>query len=244
MPSGPYIKPQKLDQFALGYYTKVKEVKLESEVFYKKIKNRLDYIDGADLVANDNIETVILPGISRAYGMELLLRKNSGRHRYWIAYTLSKSEQKTPGRNSNENGINMSKWYNTPYDKTHDFSINSEYNINKKLKIVGNFIFQTGQPTNYPNSQYNYMNLNVPNYGERNSQRLPNYHRLDINLTLTPNRNDKKIESSWVFGIYNIYDRDNASSIIFRRNNETLKNEAVQISIFGIVPSVTYNFKF
>ena len=244
VPSGPYIKPQKLDQFALGYYTKVKEVKLESEVFYKKIKNRLDYIDGADLVANDNIETVILPGRSRAYGMELLLKKNLGRHKYWIAYTLSKSEQKTPGRNNNENGINMSKWYNTPYDKTHDFSINSEYNINKKLKIVGNFIFQTGQPTNYPNSQYNYMNLNVPNYGERNSQRLPNYHRLDINLTLTPNRNNKKIESSWVFGVYNIYDRDNASSIIFRRNNETLKNEAVQISIFGIVPSVTYNFKF
>ena len=244
VPSGPYIKPQKLDQFALGYYTKVKEVKLESEVFYKKIKNRLDYIDGADLVANDNIETVILPGISRAYGMELLLKKNLGRHKYWIAYTLSKSEQKTPGRNNNENGINMSKWYNTPYDKTHDFSINSEYNINKKLKIVGTFIFQTGQPTNYPNSQYNYMNLNVPNYGERNSQRLPNYHRLDINLTLTPNKNDKKIESSWVFGVYNIYDRDNASSIIFRRNNETLKNEAVQISIFGIVPSVTYNFKF
>ena len=146
-----------------------------------------------------------MPGISRAYGMELLLKKNLGRHKYWIAYTLSKSEQKTPGRNNNENGINMSKWYNTPYDKTHDFSINSEYNINKKLKIVGNFIFQTGQPTNYPNSQYNYMNLNVPNYGERNSQRLPNYHRLDINLTLTPNKNDKKIESSWVFGVYNIW---------------------------------------
>jgi len=95
VPSGPYIKPQKLDQFALGYYTKLKGIKFESEVFYKKIKNRLDYIDGADLVANDNIETVILPGISRAYGMELLLRKNLGRHKYWIAYTLSKSEQKT-----------------------------------------------------------------------------------------------------------------------------------------------------
>tara|TARA_Y100001954_G_scaffold75420_1_gene82725 strand:+ start:1123 stop:3477 length:2355 start_codon:yes stop_codon:yes gene_type:complete len=244
VPSGPYIKPQKLDQFALGYYTKLKGIKFESEVFYKKIKNRLDYIDGADLVANDNIETVILPGISRAYGMELLLRKNLGRHKYWIAYTLSKSEQKTSGRNSNENGINMSKWYNTPYDKTHDFSINTEYNLNKKLKIVGNFIFQTGQPTNYPNSQYNYMNLNVPNYGERNSNRLPNYHRLDVNLTLTPNKKDKKVESSWVFGVYNLYNRDNASSIIFRRNNETLKNEAVQISIFGIVPSVTYNFKF
>ena len=244
VPSGPYIKPQKLDQYALGYYKRIKNIKIETEIFYKKIKNRLDYIDGADLVANDNIETVILPGKSRAYGFEILLKKSEGRHKFMVAYTLSKSEQKTPGRNSLEDGINFSNWYNTPYDKTHDFSINSEYNINKKLKIVGNFIFQTGQPTNYPNSQYNYMNLNVPNYGERNSQRLPNYHRLDINLTLTPNRNNKKIESSWVFGIYNIYDRDNASSIIFRRNNETLKNEAVQISIFGIVPSVTYNFKF
>ena len=244
VPSGPYIKPQKLDQYALGYYKRIKNIKIETEIFFKKIKNRLDYIDGADLVANDNIETVILPGKSRAYGFEILLKKSEGRHKFMVAYTLSKSEQKTPGRNSLEDGINFSNWYNTPYDKPHDFSINSEYILSKKLKIVGNFIYQTGQPTNYPNSQYTYMNLNVPNYGKRNSQRLPNYHRMDINLTLTPERKNKKIESSWVFGIYNLYDRDNASSIIFRRNNETLKNEAVQISIFGIVPSVTYNFKF
>lgn len=244
VPSGPYIKPQKLDQYALGYYKRIKNIKIETEIFYKKIKNRLDYIDGADLVANDNIETVILPGKSRAYGFEILLKKSEGRHKFMVAYTLSKSEQKTPGRNSFEDGINFSNWYNTPYDKPHDFSINTEYILSKKLKIVGNFIYQTGQPTNYPNSQYTYMNLNVPNYGKRNSQRLPNYHRMDINLTLTPEKKNKKIESSWVFGIYNLYDRDNASSIIFRRNNETLKNEAVQISIFGIVPSVTYNFKF
>ncbi len=244
VPSGPYIKPQKLDQFAFGYFKRIKKLKIETEIFYKKIKNRLDYIDGADLVANDNIETVILAGKSRAYGVEFLLKKSDGRHKFWLAYTLSKSEQKTAGRNSSENGINMSKWYNTPYDKPHDISINSEYRINKKLKIVGNFIFQTGQPTNYPNSQYTYMNLNVPNYGKRNSKRLPNYHRMDVNLTFNPEKKNKKVESSWVFGIYNLYNRDNASSIIFRRNNETLKNEAVQISIFGIVPSVTYNFKF
>jgi hypothetical protein len=244
VPSGPYIKPQKLDQFAFGYFKRMKKLKIETEIFYKKIKNRLDYIDGADLVANDNIETVILAGKSRAYGIEFLLKKSDGRHKFWLAYTLSKSEQKTAGRNSSENGINMSEWYNTPYDKPHDISINSEYRINKKLKIVGNFIFQTGQPTNYPNSQYTYMNLNVPNYGKRNSQRLPNYHRMDVNLTLNPEKKNKKVESSWVFGIYNLYNRDNASSIIFRRNNKTLKNEAVQISIFGIVPSVTYNFKF
>ena len=244
VPSGPYIKPQKLDQFAFGYFKRMKKLKIETEIFYKKIKNRLDYIDGADLVANDNIETVILAGKSRAYGIEFLLKKSDGRHKFWLAYTLSKSEQKTAGRNSSENGINMSEWYNTPHDNPHDISINSEYRINKKLKIVGNFIFQTGQPTNYPNSQYTYMNLNVPNYGKRNSQRLPNYHRMDVNLTLNTEKKNKKVESSWVFGIYNLYNRDNASSIIFRRNNETLKNEAVQISIFGIVPSVTYNFKF
>ena len=244
VPSGPYLKPQILDQFAFGFYKTSKPIKFESEIFYKKIKNRLDYVDGADLVGNDNIETVVISGDARAYGVEFLLKKVQGRHKYWIAYTLSKSEQKTPGRNRTETGINFSNWYNTPYDKTHDLSINSEYKINNKLKLVGNFIYQTGQPTNYPNSQYNYMNLNIPNYGERNSSRLPNYHRLDINLTLQPNKSKGKVESTWVFGIYNLYNRDNAASIIFRRNNETLKNEAVQISIFGIVPSVTYNFKF
>ena len=244
VPSGPYLKPQILDQFAFGFYKTSKPIKFESEIFYKKIKNRLDYVDGADLVGNDNIETVVISGDARAYGIEFLLKKIQGRHKYWIAYTISKSEQKTAGRNRTETGINFSNWYNTPYDKTHDLSINSEYKINNKLKLVGNFIYQTGQPTNYPNSQYNYMNLNIPNYGERNSSRLPNYHRLDINLTLQPNKSKGKIESTWVFGIYNLYNRDNAASIIFRRNNETLKNEAVQISIFGIVPSVTYNFKF
>ena len=244
VPSGPYLKPQILDQFAFGFYKTSKPLKFESEIFYKKIKNRLDYVDGADLVGNDNIETVVISGDARAYGIEFLLKKIQGRHKYWIAYTISKSEQKTPGRNRIETGINFSNWYNTPYDKTHDLSINSEYKINNKLKLVGNFIYQTGQPTNYPNSQYNYMNLNIPNYGERNSSRLPNYHRLDINLTLQPKKSKGKVESTWVFGIYNLYNRDNAASIIFRRNNETLKNEAVQISIFGIVPSVTYNFKF
>ncbi len=244
VPSGPYLKPQILDQFAFGFYKTSRPIKFESEIFYKKIKNRLDYVDGADLVGNDNIETVVISGDARAYGVEFLLKKVEGRHKYWIAYTLSKSEQKTTGRNGTETGINFANWYNTPYDKTHDLSINSEYKINNKLKLVGNFIYQTGQPTNYPNSQYNYMNLNIPNYGERNSSRLPNYHRLDINLTLQPNKSKGKVESTWVFGIYNLYNRDNAASIIFRRNNETLKNEAVQISIFGIVPSVTYNFKF
>ena len=244
-PSGPYIDPQKLDQFAIGYYKKFKLLKLESEIFYKMIKNRLDYIDGADLVANNDIERVLLKGQARAYGLELLLKKNTGRNQFWISYTLSKSEQKTPGISYDESGINNGKWYLTPYDKTHDISINSKFKINEKLTLNSNFIFQTGQPTNYPNAQYQYMNLSIPNYGSRNSNRLPNYHRLDLSLSLVPKKNiNKKVNSEWVFGIYNLYNRDNASSILFRKNDQTLKNEAVQISIFGIVPSVTYNFNF
>ena len=245
-PSGPYLKPQQLDQLALGYHSKLKNgSKIETEVFYKKIKNRLDYIGGADLIANEAIERVLLSGKARAYGLEFLFKKNKGRHNYWVAYTISKSQQQTKGRDIKETGINMGNWYNTGYDKTHDFSFVSNFKLNKKLTFNTNYIFQTGQPTNYPTGQYKYMDLVIPNYGARNSNRLPNYHRLDISLTLNPNKNKRRdYKSEWIFGFYNIYDRDNANSISFRQNDKTLKNEAVQISIFGIVPSVTYNFKF
>ena len=243
-PSGPYLKPQKLDQWAIGYQKKSsKNQTFETEIYYKKIKNRLDYIDGADLIANKAVERILLPGLSRAYGFELFYRKNSSKHNYWIAYTLSKSEQKTAGENIYETGINSGRWYNTGHDKTHDFSFVSSYKINNKLTLNTNFIFQTGQPTNYPVGQYQYMDLIVPNYGDRNSKRLPNYHRLDLSLKLIPKK-EKNYEREWVFGIYNIYNRDNANSLFFRENPDTLKNEAIQLSIFGVVPSITYNFKF
>ena len=243
-PSGPYLKPQKLDQWAIGFQKKYKKNQtLETEIYYKKIKNRLDYIDGADLIANKAVERILLPGKARAYGFELLYKKSSSRHNYWIAYTWSRSEQKTAGKNSFEPGINSGKWYNTGHDKTHDLSFVSSYKIDNRLTLNTNFIFQTGQPTNYPVGQYQYMDLIVPNYGNRNSKRLPNYHRLDLSIKLIPKK-EKKYKREWVLGIYNIYNRDNANSLFFRENPDTLKNEAIQLSIFGIVPSVTYNFKF
>ncbi len=155
-PSGKYIKPQLLDQFAIGYFKSIKDgdYSIETEVFYKDIQNRIDYINGANLIANDEIETVILKGKSRAYGLEVLFKKNEGKLKGWVAYTLSRSEQLTEGRNANEPGINQGKWYSTPYDKTHDFSINASYELNKKWTFNTNFIFQTGQPTNYPVGQY------------------------------------------------------------------------------------------
>jgi len=249
VPSGSFIKPQVLDQYAVGYFKRFKDgdFSLETELFYKDVKNRIDYINGANLVANNEIETVILNGKSRAYGLEFMFRKNEGKLKGWLAYTLSKSEQLTSGRNSIEPGINNGEWYNTPYDKTHDLSINASYELSKKWKFNTNFLLQTGQPTNYPVGQYEFQGLNVPIYNDnqRNSDRLPTYHRLDLSAILTPIKNNNiDLQGEWVFGIYNIYNRKNAASIAFSRNTETSTNEAIKTSIFGIVPSVTYNFKF
>lgn len=249
MPSGKYIKPQLLDQYAIGYFKSIKngDYSIETEVFYKDIQNRIDYINGANLVANDQIETVILNGKARAYGLEVLFKKNEGKLKGWVAYTLSRSEQMTAARTPEETGINSGEWYNTPYNKTHDFSINASYELNQKWKFNTNFVFQTGQPTNYPVGQYEIQGLNVPIYDDnsRNSDRLPSYHRLDISATLTPRKNNKRRwKGEWVFGIYNLYARQNAASLNFTQNSETLRNEAIQTSIFGMVPSVTYNFKF
>jgi len=254
-PSGPYIKPQLLDQYALGYFKNIKNDRysIESEVFYKKIQNRIDYIDGANLIANAAIEQVILNGEARAYGLELLFRKNEGKFQGWLAYTLSKSEQRTPGRiatpsngiNPSETGINNGAWYHTPYDKTHDFSLFGSYDLNEKWNFNASFIVQTGQPTNYPIGQFEFQGLTIPYYGLRNKERLPSYNRLDISATLSPKKNKtRKFQSEWVFSIYNLYNRKNAASINFSRNREARVNEATRISIFGLVPAVTYNFKF
>ncbi|WP_282117934.1 TonB-dependent receptor [Maribacter aquivivus] len=253
-PSGPFTKPQLLDQYAFGYFKNLKDgdYSIETEVFYKDVQNRIDYIDGANLIANNAIEQVILNGEARAYGLEFLLRKNEGKLQGWLAYTLSKSEQRTPGRASTANdgrsnletGINFGNWYNTPYDKTHDVSLFVNYDVNEKWSISSNFTYQTGQPTNYPIGQFEFQNLTVPYYGLRNTQRLPAYNRLDLSATLTPRKNkNKKIKGEWVFSLYNVYNRRNAASISFRQNDDTGVNEAVRASIFGIVPAVTYNFK-
>lgn len=245
-PSGKYIKPQLLDQFAIGYFKNFNndDYSLEFEGFYKTIKNRIDYIDGADLIANNAIEQVILNGKARAYGLELLLRKNSGRFNGWLAYTLSKSEQQTKGITPNELGINNGDWYNTPHDKTHDISLTTSYKLNDRWEISSNFLFQTGQPATFPNGQYVYNGIVIPNYGQRNTNRLPSYNRLDISFKYQPKRSvNKKWQGHWVFGVYNVYNRKNAASINFSQNATTGVNEATRLSIFGIVPSISYNFK-
>ncbi len=246
-PSDSFLKPQKADQYAVGFASNLAEDKysFETEVYYKQGKNRLDYIDGADLIANEAIEQVLLSGETRAYGLEILLRKNTGKLTGWIAYTLSKSEQKTVGRNEQETGINYGEWYSTPYDKPHDLSVTATYAISPRWTLGAVFTLQTGLPANFPKGKYEYFGQIVPSYGKRNEYRLPTYHRFDISATYTPERKEnRRWKSEWVFGVYNLYNRKNASSIFFRKNDETQRNEAVKLSIFGIVPSVTYNFVF
>ncbi len=246
-PTDQYIKPQILDQVAVGFFKNFNNDKysLEIESYYKKTKNRIDYIDGADLIANEAIEQIILNGQMRAYGLEVLLRKNTGKFNGWIAYTLSRSEQRTPGRNATETGINNGNWYRSGYDKLHNFSLTSTYEYSKKWTFGTNFVYQTGQPVTLPNVQYEYQDITIPSYGLRNANSLPAYHHLDVSATYVPKANKKKNwQGEWVFSIYNLYGRKNAASLSFRQNETSGLNEAIRLSIFGIVPGISYNFKF
>ncbi len=245
--SGKYIKPQKSDQFALGYYKTILNQKytFELEGYYKTTDNRIDYIDGSDLIGNNRIETEILNGEARAYGMELMLRKNTGNFRGWIAYTLSKASQRTLGGKAGGPGINEGKWYRTSYDRTHDISITASYKKNEVWSFSANAIYQTGRPVTYPNAQYDYEGISITSYSDRNTNRLSAYHRLDISATYIASKNKhRNWKGEWIFGIYNLYNRKNAASVSFSQNQQTGINEATRTSIFGIIPSITYNFKF
>lgn len=246
-PSDNYIKPQIADQVALGYFRNFHkdDYSLELETFYKKVKNRIDYIDGADLIANEALEQVILNGRMRAYGLEMLLRKNTGKLNGWVSYTLSKSEQQTPGRTPEETGINNGKWYKSAYNKLHNIAITANYQASRKWNWAANFILQSGQPVTFPNGQYQYQGITIPSYAGRNENTLPLYHHLDLAATYVPKPQKKKgWQTEWVFSIYNVYNQQNSASISFRQNADTGLNEAVRLSIFGIVPAVSYNFKF
>ena len=246
-PSDNFIKPQLADQIAVGYFNNFKEdaYTLEIESYYKKVKNRIDYIDGAELIANEALEQVLLNGQLRSYGLEMLIRKNSGKLSGWIAYTISKSQQKTKGRNANEVGINNGEWYRSPFDKLHNLAVTASYKWNKKWNFGANFTLQSGQPVTFPDGQYEYQGVKIPSFGLRNQSSLPIFHHLDFSATYVPKpERNKGWQGEWVFSVYNIYSRKNAASINFGQDETSGQNEAVRLSIFGIVPSVSYNFKF
>lgn len=246
-PSDGFLLPEIADQVALGYFQNFSNDKfsLEVETFYKKIKNKADYIDGAELIANEAIERVLLNGRARAYGLEVLAKKNTGKFTGWLSYTLSRSEQQTPGRSPEETGLNQGEWYRSNYDKLHNLSLTTAYSLSKKWLFSGIFTYQTGKAASFPNGKYQYQDMVIANYGLRNKNSLSAYHHLDLAATYVPKPDKiKGWQSEWVFSIYNVYNRPNAASYVFGQSNSTAASEVSRISIFGIVPSITYNFKY
>lgn len=237
--SSNIVKPEIADQVSLGYFRNFSDNVFEFSIegYYKDMKNQLDFIDGADIGGYNVIETEILSGKGRSYGLELMLKKRTGRFTGWIGYTLAKSERKI-------NGINEGRWYNAYQDRTHDISIVGMYDLNPKWSLSAAWVYYTGNAISYPSGKYQINGKDVMYYAERNGYRMPAYHRLDLGATRTLKKT-KKHESELVFSLYNAYGRENAYMIQFRTNaKEPDKTTAFQYSLFRFVPSISWNFKY
>jgi len=233
------VRPEIADQIAIGYYKNFKNNQYEFsvETYYKHLQNQIDYKNGAELRANENVESQLLFGEGRAYGIEFFAKKRYGKLNGWIGYTLSKTERKIEG-------INDGKYFNAKQDRTHEISIVGIYQANKKWTFSSTFVYYTGNAITQPSGKYSINGQTVFLYTDRNASRMPDYHRLDLGATLLAKKTEK-FESSWTFSIYNAYSRENAFSIDFQEDpNDASKTQAVQTTLFKIVPSVTYNFKF
>jgi hypothetical protein len=233
------IKPEIADQIAVGYFRNFKDNKYEFsfEAYYKKMHNLIDYRNGADLFFNELAEGQLVFGKGRAFGAEFFIRRQTGKLTGWISYTLSRSL-----RTFDE--INNGSEYPARQDRIHDFAIVAMYAISEKVKLSANWIFYTGSAVTFPSGKYEINGIAVPYFTERNGYRMPNYHRLDVGITINGKKREKW-ESSWNISAYNAYARRNAYSITFRTNeNDPNVNEAVRTALFRIVPSITYNFNF
>ncbi len=238
-PSTNNLNPQIVNQIAVGYFKNFDDNKYEFSVesYYKNIDNIADYENGTDILLNENVESFILSGIGRSYGLEFYLKKKYGRLNGWFSYTLARTENRI-------DGINNGEWYASKYDKTHDFSIVMSYQLTDRLLLSASWIYYTGNAVTFPSGKYEFDGNQIPYYTERNGYRMPDYHRLDLNLHLE-GKNKKRFSSSWDFSLYNAYNQHNAYTITFQES-ETVPGttEAEKLSLFGIVPSVTWNFKF
>ncbi|WP_142722199.1 TonB-dependent receptor [Chryseobacterium sp. ON_d1] len=235
------VKPEIADQISLGYSRNFKNNNYEvnAEVYYKDMKNQIDFKNGAQIGFDTgaDVESELLFGKGRAYGLELIAKKKSGKLTGWISYTLSKTERKI-------NGINNNEWYNARMDKTHDLSIVATYQLNPKWTFSGLFVYSTGNAVTFPTGKYELNGQTVFQYSNRNADRMPAYHRMDLSATYEPSSN-KRFRGSWTFGIYNLYGRENAYTINFEDNPDRPgTTRAMQTSLFRWVPNITYNFKF
>ena len=254
MPSSNNIKPEIADQVSLGYFKNLKNNAYEFsvETYYKILDNTIDYKTGAEVTLNPTVEGELLYGQGRAYGIEFFLKKKKGDFTGWISYTLARSENQFEE-------VNKGSWYPAKQDRTHDVSIVAMYALSERVKLSSSFVFYTGGAVTFPTGKYVIDNQTINLYSDRNGSRMPSYHRMDIGLTLDNKKFKevknfetgeiekvkKKVESSWNFSIYNVYGRENAYSITFQENvDDPTKTEIIQLSLFKIIPSISYNFRF
>ncbi len=239
------IKPQKGQQISLGIFKNIdyNEMEFSAEGYYKKSNNILDYKIGANLLLNQNIETEVLQGEGKAYGLEFLVKKQMGRLNGWLGYTYSRTLIKLDS-NFNEEKINNGEYFAANFDKPHDFSAVLNYKFTKRYSFSSNFVYQTGRPITYPIGKFQYNNAEYTVYSDRNKFRVPDYYRLDIGLNIEGNHKIKKLAHSfWNISVYNVLGRNNPFSVFFVTKDGQIK--AYQTSIFAIpVPTITYNFKF
>lgn len=240
--SGNNLAPQSADQFSLGFFKNLQNnaYQVSIEGYYKNINNTLDFIEGAEIIGNKQLEGSIVQGDGQAYGLEFQVKKNTGKLSGWLSYTYSRSLKKFDGQYEYQ-VINGGEYYSANNDKPHDLSMVFNYKLGGRLVLSANFSYSTGRPITVPVSKYSFdRQLAVLNYSERNEYRIPDYHRLDLSLTIQPSlRKNKLINGEWVFSVFNVYGRKNAYSIYF-----TKSGFAKKLSILGTVfPSVTYNFR-
>ncbi|HWK07415.1 MAG TPA: TonB-dependent receptor [Puia sp.] len=239
IPSSNNVKPEVSDQVSAGYYRNFKDNAYEfsSEIYYRDLQNQIDYKNGAQLIANTNVESQLIFGKGRAYGLELFFKKKVGKLTGWVSYTLSKTERKFEG-------VNNFTWYPANQDRTHNLSVVGIYKLNKKWTLSADFVYYTGNAVTWPSGKYEVNGQIAFLYTERNGYRMPSYNRLDIGATLQ-GKKTKKFDSNWNFSIYNLYGRENPYSITFEQDpGDPTKTRAVQVALFRWVPSITYNFKF
>ena len=233
-PSTKIVKPGIADQVAAGYFRNFRENVYETsvEIYYKRLQDQIDYRNGADIYFNEYVESQLVFGKARAYGIELLIRKNQGRITGWLSYTLSKTERQF-------DAVNDGSWYSARQDRTHDFEVVGMYDLGKRWTFGFNWIYYTGNAVTFPSGKYIVDDHVINLYSERNGYRMPDYHRLDIAFTW------QRDKSSWNFSLYNAYGRRNAYAIEFRQSETNpYQTEAVRIALFAFFPSITYTRRF
>jgi hypothetical protein len=240
-----YLKPQIGDQVAIGFYKLFSKNSFETsaELYYKEIKNMVDFKGGTRLIMDENIEKDIVDVRGKAYGLELVLRKTEGKIRYTVGYTYARTFIKSLGSFSEEI-INSGKWFPANFDKPNDLVVTFNYLFSRRFSFSSNYTWSTGRPITYPVSTYTVSDKILVHYSDRNEYRIPDYSRLDISLRVSGNLRSHRIaHPNWTFSVYNLLGRQNVYSIYFKKEGDILRG--YKLSVFGqAIPSVTFNFDF